>query len=921
MKRLGLALATTMLLPLVAAAAPGAARPGAVPAAHAPLRVVDIPFQQFVLPNGLTLIVNEDHHQPVAAVSMWYHVGSKNETVGHTGFAHLFEHLMFSGSEHANSSWFNYMNPIGATSLNGTTAQDRTNFFETVPVGALDRLLWLESDRMGHLLGAVDQHRLDEQRGVVENEKRQRSNSPFGEIPQIIDTAAYPPGHPYSWQAIGSIQDLDAASLDDVRNWFRTWYGAGNVVMVISGDVNAAEMHQKVEKYFGFIPRGPALHRNDKWIAKRTGERRDVVQVAAPQGRVYKVWNVPAYGSAERDMLDIAAGILGERINGPLYQRLIVKDHLATDVDADNDAEELGGLFSITGYARPGVDLGVIEKAIDEELARFLRDGPTAEELARFKFSIYADMVRSAEDPVSKGNTLAENFLYTGDAGSYRTSLQRQFQATAEEVRDTARAWLSDGDYVLYAKPSSPPAAATAEVDRSTMPPIGKAPPLALATPRRFTLSDGLKVELVERHSAPTVAMEMIFKTGMAAERGASLPRTGEMATQLAEKGTTTRSEGEIAAEQGRSGFGFDWNESDENMRFTMTALSATLAPALDSYFDVLVNPTFPADVFERDRALAIAGIEQSKSTPGGKIGRTAPALIFGDKHPYAAVPTAATLTALTTGGLRDWYRRWVRPDNATLLIVGDVTESAIRPMLEQRLAGWKAPAAPLPVPAALPPVPVRSGPRIFLIDQPGAQQSVISVNGLAANRGDPDADTMDVANNVIGGAFLSRLNLNLREDKHWSYGAHSSYDPDRFLGTFAVHTSVQTDKTADSLHEIDRELRDILAAREPTPAEIERAKNGDVLTMANDLASAQSTAHLYSEAIRYGLGDDYWNSYVGRIDAITPAQLDAATAKLDHPDALTWVVVSDLSRIEDGVRKLGIGEVHVIDADGKQLR
>jgi zinc protease len=358
---------------------------------------IDIPYQKFVLDNGLTLIVHEDHKAPIVAINVWYHVGSKNEKPGKTGFAHLFEHLMFGGSEHAKGRYIDAMERIGATDLNGTTNPDRTNYFEDVPTSAVDFTLWMESDRMGHLLGALDQKTLDLQRGVVQNEKRQGENQPYGVTRQLITQNTYPAGHPYSWTTIGDMADLDAASMKDVQEWFKTYYGPSNVVIVLAGDIDTKTAKEKVEKYFGDIPAGPPVAHQEVWVAKMTGTHRQIVQDRVPQARIYKVWNMPEYGSADADYLDLVSDCLSQGKSSRLYKRLVYNDQIATNANAFVDLNEIGGQFRIQVTARPGQDLGQVEKETDEELARFLKDGPTAEELQRAKTQHEADFIRGIE--------------------------------------------------------------------------------------------------------------------------------------------------------------------------------------------------------------------------------------------------------------------------------------------------------------------------------------------------------------------------------------------------------------------------------------------------------------------------------------------------------------------------------------------
>jgi zinc protease len=408
-----------LVLATVAGSAAAAPKP-------APLPPVDVPYEKFVLDNGLTLIVHEDHKAPVVAVNIWYHVGSKDERPGRTGFAHLFEHLMFNGSENYQDDWFKALEAAGATKLNGTTWLDRTNYFQNVPTSALDMTLWMESDRMGHLLGAINQKVLDEQRGVVQNEKRQGDNQPYGKASELITISTYPSGHPYSWETIGSMEDLNAASLEDVKEWFRTYYGAANAVLVIAGDITAADAKQKVEKYFGDIPSGPVLRRQEEWIAKMSGTRRAMLQDNVPQARIYKVWNIPGYRQRDFTFLDMAADVLATGKNSRLYKRLVYTDRTATAVNVFVGPFELGSQVQIDALVKPGEDPARVEAAMDEELARFLREGPTKAEIDRIRTSNYANFARGIERIdgfAGKSAILAESEVYAGSPDFYKTRL------------------------------------------------------------------------------------------------------------------------------------------------------------------------------------------------------------------------------------------------------------------------------------------------------------------------------------------------------------------------------------------------------------------------------------------------------------------------------------------------------------------
>ncbi|MFA5265961.1 MAG: insulinase family protein, partial [Opitutaceae bacterium] len=513
--------------------------------------IPDIPYKKFVLKNGLTLIVHEDHKAPIVAVNVWYHVGSKNEKKGKTGFAHLFEHLMFNGSEHFNNDYFKAMEKVGATDLNGTTSEDRTNFFQNVPRAALDFALWMESDRMGHLDGAIDQAKLDEQRGVVQNEKRQGENQPYAIAYELITQNTWPAGHPYSWTVIGSMEDLSAASLGDVKEWFKNYYGAANATLVIAGDVTTDEALAKVEKYFGDIPSGPPVARHNAFIAKRAGTHRMTAQDRVPQSRVTKVWNVPQYGTKEVDLLSLASDILAQGKSSRLFKRLVYDEQIATNVRATVDASEIAGQFCISADAKPGVDIAVVEKAIDEELAKLLASGATYDEMERAKIQYEAGLVRGMERIGGfggKSDILAEDAVFTGNPDYYKISLQNIRSATPKLVLDTAREWLSDGQFVLTINPFPSFGTTQSDVDRSKLPVPDLKADAQFPRFERATLSNGLKIVLAERHSVPVVDMKLLVNSGYAADTLAA-PGCARLALDMLDEGTPTRTSLQIGDE------------------------------------------------------------------------------------------------------------------------------------------------------------------------------------------------------------------------------------------------------------------------------------------------------------------------------------------------------------------------------------
>lgn len=884
---------------------------------------IDIPFQKFVLDNGLTLIVHEDHKAPIVAVNLWYHVGSKNEKPGKTGFAHLFEHLMFGGSEHAKGRYIDAMEKIGATDLNGTTNNDRTNYFENVPTSALDYTLWMESDRMGFLLGQLDQKTLDLQRGVVQNEKRQGENQPYAVSYQLITQNTYPAGHPYSWTVIGDMADLNAASMDDVKEWFKTYYGPSNVVICLAGDIDAKTAKEKVEKYFGNIPPGPPVGHQETWIAKMTGMHRGVVQDRVPQARIYKVWNVPPDGTPDGDYLDLVSDVLSSGKSSRFYKRLVYDDQIATNANAFVDLREIAGQFRIQATAKPGGDLAQVEKELDEELARFLKDGPTAEELARVKAQYQANFIRGIERIGGfggKSDQLARNQVFHGDPAHYKVSLKRVQDATAEDLKATANRWLTDGEYILEVHPFPDYKAAATGADRSKPPAIGTPPALKLPKLEKATLSNGLKVILAERHEVPLVTFWLDVDAGYAADP-AGQPGTSTMTMSLLSGGTKTRNALQISDEEALLGAQISASSNLDMSIVRLSALKSKLDPSLELYSDLILNPVFPEEDFKKQQKLQIAGIQREQTTPIQMGLRVFPALLYGPGHAYGnpltGSGTIASVEKMTREDLAKFHQAWFKPNHATLVIAGDTTLSEITPKLEKLFSGWKPGQTPVKnvKPVQLPPKSI-----VYMMDKPGAQQSIIMVGNIAPPTANPNEIAIQAMNDGLGGLFLSRINSNLRENKHWSYGTTTLLWPARGQRPWLTLAPVQTDKTKESLEEINKELRGIIGDHPLSQEELSVVQDNETLSLPGSRETQVEVGNSINELVQFGLPDDYYETMAAKIRALKPADVEAAAKIVDHPDNLIWVVVGDRSKIEAGVKELNLGELRFLGPDGKPL-
>jgi zinc protease len=884
---------------------------------------IDIPYKKFVLDNGLTVIVHEDHKAPIVAVNIWYHVGSKNEKPGKTGFAHLFEHLMFGGSENFHGRYIEAMERVGATDLNGTTNNDRTNYFENVPTSALDYTLWLESDRMGHLLGSFDQKTLDLQRGVVQNEKRQGENQPYGVTEQLITENTYPAGHPYSWTVIGSMQDLNAASMSDVQEWFRTYYGPSNAVLVLAGDIDFNTAREKVQKYFGDIPAGPPIAKQESWVARMTGTHRGYVQDRVPQARVYMVWNVPKYGSADLDYLDLVSDCLSQGKVSRLYKRLVYDDQIATDARAELDAREIGSQFDIIGTARPGQDLAMVEKEIDEELARFLEHGPEPRELERVKTQYMARFIRGVDRIGGfggKSDVLAHGQAFLGDPGAYKVQLKRVQDATPDDLKAAARRWLSDGVYILEVHPFPSYKTASAGADRSKLPATGTPPELKLPALERATLSNGLKVILAERHEIPVVDFWLQVNAGYAADQFAS-PGTASMTTSLLDGGTHKRTALQISEEAALLGAQIQAGSNLDTSSVFLSALKSNLDRSLELYTDVILNPSFPEEDFRRLQKQRIAAIQREKVSPFAMALRVFPGLLYGPGHAYGnpltGSGTEASVSKLTRADLAKFHDTWFKPDDSTLIVVGDTTLGELTPKIEKLFEGWKPGDVPK---KSIGTVQYPAKPVVYILDRPGALQSFILAGEIAPPRNNPDEIAIETMNNILGGNFGARINMNLREDKHWSYGAQSVLIGARGQRPFIVIAPVQTDKTRESLAEIDKELRGILGDKPPTPEELAKAQDNQTLSLPGSRETIGEVGSSIGNLVEYGLPDDYYEKYAGRVRALRIPDIEAAAKRVVRPDSLVWVVVGDRAKIEAGVRELNLGEVKFLDADGKPI-
>jgi len=885
--------------------------------ALSPIPLPDIAYTRIVLKNGLTVIVHEDHKAPVVGVNLWYHVGSKDEPPGRTGFAHLFEHLMFGSTGGNQRGWFERLEGVGATGINGTTQEDRTNFFETVPTPALDMTLAMEAQRMGHLLDAFNETLLNTQRGVVQNEKRQDENQPYAVTDELITKAVWPASHPYSHTVIGEMTDLDAAKVQDVKDWFAHYYGPTNAVLVLAGDITVAEAQAKVEKYFGAIPPGPPVAHQKAWVAKRSGAQRAEVQDRVPQARLYVVWNVAPAGTPDSTLLALTAKVLGSGKSSRLYRRLVYHDQIATQVAAYQDGREIGSLMEVELTAKPGVPLERLEAAFHEELDRLLKEGPTKAELDRYKTESLSDFVGGVETVGGfggKSDLLARWQTYAGDPGGWRKNLERIKAATPAEVGDAARRWLSDGSYTLAVTPFPDYAAAPKAAGDGAIPAPGAPVNPRFPGAQTATLPNGLKVVVAERHDVPKVTFALLVDAGRITDPP-GLDGVAGLDLQTMLDGTQALDALAFDARKTELGVRFSAYPADDFTQVAMTALSSRLAPSMDLMADMVLHPAFRPEDLTREKALAIANVAQTRRDPFNDGFRLSEPMSFGPDHPYGRLVTEATITKATLEDVRRHHQTWFQPRGATLVVVGDTTLKAVLPLIEARFGGWKGETVAQPKVDGPPASPTPG--TIYLVDKPGALQSVIVAGFPAPPKRDPDDIAIQAMVTTLGGAFTSRLNLNLREDKHWAYGAFAFSQDHRGPGLLTVLAPVQTDKTKESFAEIQRELKDVVGDRPLTARELELAQHNLTLSLPGQWQTEANVAGSLADIAAYGLPADYFGTYAAKVQALTLPDVQRAATRLVKPGAVTWVVIGDRSVVQAPLESLGF-KIKLIDPDGK---
>jgi zinc protease len=899
----------------------------------------DIPkiqFDKYTLPNGLEVILSQDHRLPIVTANLWYHVGPANEAAGRTGFAHLFEHLMFQGSKHTpHDSHFQMLEAAGATGINGTTDYDRTNYFETVPSNRLELALWIESDRMGYLLDAIDEKEFVNQQDVVRNERRQSvENRPYGNAEEELVHMLYPQNHPYYANVIGSHADIQAAKLEDAREFFKRYYAPNNASLAIVGDFDPAATKKLVEKYFGPLKRGVAVPAINVQTPKITMERRKVVPDRVELPRVYMAWVTPSVFKPGDAEAIIAGDILGGGRASRLYQKLVYEKQIAQNVQAYQQSLLLGSQFQIDATARPGHSAEELEKAINDEL-ELLRTKPVEQrEIDQARNTIETQTIGRLENLNGVANMLNEYNHYLKTPDYLQKDIERIRAVTPASLMAFARDQLQpNARAVVYAVKGTPelgpqvptPPAPTAagpgtesvnvdEAWRNEIPKPGPAKALQVPVPETAQLANGLTLIVSTRRGLPIVAANLVVKSG-SDTNPPDAPGLANFTVSLLDQGTASRTAVQIANQVAQLGATVNANSSMDASVVAARSLKKNFAATLDLGADIALHPSFPAEEIERQRSSRLAQLVQQRENANALAVRISNLALYGDRHPYGytEIGTEASVRALTRDALLNFWKQNFVPNNAALVVAGDITMAELRPLAEKVFGGWQRGMPAMPSLAT----PASTQARILIVDRPGAPQTQLRVAAIGAPRSVAEFQPIQVMNTALGGLFSSRINMNLREEHGYTYGAGSGFDFRRGAGPFAIATGVRTDVTAPAVTEILKEIRGMTGSPMKTE-ELARAKDARTQSLPAGFQTSQAAAGSFAQLFIYDLGLDYFTHVAERVNAVTADQSLDAAKKYLVPERMVIVAVGDRAKIEPELRKLNIAPVEVVTPDGK---
>jgi zinc protease len=910
-----------------------------------------IPYEKYVLPNGLTLVVHEDHSDPVVHVDITYHVGSAREEIGKSGFAHFFEHMMFQGSDNvADEQHFKLITESGGT-LNGSTNRDRTNYYETVPSNQLEKMLWLEADRMGFLLDAVTQTKFEIQRSTVKNERGQNyDNRPYGLAGEVTSKTLYPYGHPYSWMTIGYLEDLNRSNVNDLKNFFLRWYGPNNAALTIGGDVNTKDVVKMVEKYFGSIPAGPAVSATKLPPVKIEKDRYTSYTDNYARTPLLSMTfvSVPVF-HPDGAALDCLAEILGQGRNSIMYKNM-VKTQLARSASAFNQQTELAGEFAIRINPFPGKSLAEMEKLVRQSIAEFETRGVTDEDIEKFKNSTEADVINSLASVNGKVNQLAAYQTFTGNPNKIGKELDMIRKVTKadvlrvynqyikgkgtvilsvlpkgqENMRAAADNYAIDStgykkpDYgytgLTYIKPKD-------NFNRKVLPPSGPNPVVKVPPYWKKSLPNGIQVIGAENNEIPVVTLRISLKGGRMVEASNSAKAgLANLVSDMLSEDTKNFTSEQMSLELAKLGSSINVSTSEDATIFSVQTLKKNLARTLQLLEERMLRPQFTEENFNRNKNQLTESIRNAKSQPALIASQVYNKVNYGSSNLWS-LPlqgTMETIKNITLDDIKQYYNNYISSADARVVIVGDVKEIEILPKL--------AFLNQLPnKPVTLPTIPAKgvdvAKTKIYLVDVPNAAQTEFRVGYVTGTPYDATGNHYRalLTNYPLGGAFNSRLNLNLREDKGWTYGARSGFDANKYTGTFTFSSGIRANATDSALVEVMRELKDY-ATNGVKPDEINFMVNSIGQSDARNYETGVQKALFIGRILEYNLPADFVKQQSEIRKNITKNEMDTIIRKNLNTDKMNIVLVGDKKAILPGLQKLGY-EIVELDADGNPVK
>lgn len=872
----------------------------------APRNLFRIPFEKHRLANGLTVIVHENRRLPQAAVDLWYHVGSKDERPGQTGLAHLFEHMMFQGTLHGPGDFFRPLEEVGAR-LNGSTSEDRTNYWEVVPSEYLDRALFLEADRMGWLLPALTEEKFRNQREVVKNERRQTvENEPYGVAEEVLLACLYPEGHPYHHPVIGSMEDLDRATLEDVKAFFRRYYTPNNAVLCVAGDVAVSEALEKAERYFGEIPPGPPVSPVAPWIPVLSRPVRAEVEDRVQLSRLTLAWPTVCHLTLEDAVLSVLAFLLAAGKDSRLQRRLLLEEPLAQSVWCGHAAGEVAGSFQAVLTARPGVELPRLEEAFWAELAQVQERGVAEEEVRAAVEALTVGVLKRLQTLGGFGSVsdmLNYYEVFTGDPAGLEAELARYGSVTAEGVAEAARRFLPRERHAAVAV--SPPRPPKGSLDRSRLPGKGREGRFVFPEVRRHRLRSGREVWILQDPTVPLVTLGAVVLAGSAADPPGE-PGLAFFTAGLLDEAAAGQDALALARRQKALATGLATRVDPEKTVLSLTVQGARFREGLALLADVLLRPEFREQDVERVRQEHRASLLRRLDEAPEVGDRALKERLFGKGtpfgHPVDGFP--GILETLTGKAVQDFYRRWLREAPSLLVAVGDVEEGPLLEAAEELFGRWSLGAPPpLPDPDAF-----RPAGGLLLVDKPGAPQAYVTAGAPALARTDERDPAFLVFNAVLGGQFTSRINLNLRERRGLTYGAHAYLEPKPGIRPWVFAASVEADRTAEALAEALGEIERAVGEEPPTEEEFQKARENLVLRYPQNFETQAQLAAGLSALWVYGLPLNYHARLVGALRSLDLGAVRRAGREVLDPRRLSWVVVGDRRSLEAPLSALGLG-------------